>query len=84
MLTNKGGHRMTDTATASSPEATVTPCYRVQFIDVEGNVVRTERLQAATDDEALALASTMIDGYAVELWDGLRFVEHIDAAHPQF
>jgi hypothetical protein len=56
----------------------------VQFIDLEGNVIRTERLQAATDEEALALASTMTDGYAVELWDGLRFVEHFDAAHPHF
>jgi hypothetical protein len=26
----------------------------------------------------------MTDGYAVELWDGLRFVEHFDAAHQHF
>jgi hypothetical protein len=75
---------MTAIATASFPDSTATPCYRVQFIDLEGNVVRTERLEAATDDEALALASAMTDGYAVELWDGLRFVEHFDAAHQHF
>jgi hypothetical protein len=75
---------MTTTATASFPDSTATPCYRVQFIDLEGNVARTERLQATTDDEALALACTMTDGYAVELWDGLRFVEHFDAAHQHF
>ena len=71
---------MTATATGLFPESTATPCYRVQFIDLEGNVVRTERLQAATDDEALALASTMTDGYAVELWDRLRLLEHFDSA----
>lgn len=75
---------MTAIATAPFPESTITPCYRVQFIDLEGNVVRTERLQAATDDEALALASTMADCYTVELWDRLRFLEHFDAAHPHF
>jgi hypothetical protein len=56
----------------------------VQFIDLEGNVIRTERLLAATDDEALALASTMTNGHAVELWDGLRFLEHFDATSPHF
>lgn len=71
-------------AAAPFPEAAGTPCYRVQLIDLEGNVVRTERLQATTENEALALASAMTDGYAVEFWDRLRFVEHFDAAHPHF
>ncbi|MHB2211217.1 hypothetical protein [Methylobacterium sp. CM6257] len=75
---------MTAAATSPSSDASGAPHYRVQFIDLEGNVVRTERLLAATDDEALALASTMTNGHAVELWDGLRFLEHFDATSPHF
>lgn len=75
---------MTAAATFHSAESEIAPHYLVQFIDLEGNVIRTERLLAATDDEALALASTMTNGLAVELWDGLRFLEHFDAASPHF
>jgi hypothetical protein len=70
---------MTATATAPFAGSTPIPFYCVQFIDLDGNVVRTERLPAANDDEALALASTMTNGHAVELWDGLRFLEHFDS-----
>ena len=28
------------------------------------------------DDEAVERAKAMVDGHAVELWDGLRFIEH--------
>ncbi len=71
---------MTTAAMPPSQESDVGPHYLVQFIDLEGNVIRMERLTAATDEEALALASAMANGHAIELWDGLRFLEHFDSA----
>ncbi|GEM_PF-2763042 len=53
--------------------------YRAFLLDADGNVVRTEHLFAETDEAALTLASELIDGHAVEVWDGLRFLEHFDA-----
>ncbi|GJD59627.1 hypothetical protein [Methylobacterium dankookense] len=53
--------------------------YRAFLLDADGNVVRTEYLAAETDDAALALAEPMANGHAVEVWDGLRFIEHFDA-----
>jgi hypothetical protein len=52
--------------------------YRAILLDAKGNVVGIERLTVGSDDEALARAEAMAAGYAVELWDGLRFLEHFD------
>ena len=57
---------MTAVATTPSPESEAVPSYLVQFTDLEGKVVRTERLTAASDDEALALAPTMANGHAID------------------
>ncbi|MHC2002855.1 hypothetical protein ACYQR9_20755 [Methylobacterium sp. CM6241] len=34
------------------------------------------RLAAEDDDRAIEAVKAMVDGHAVELWDGLRFIEH--------
>ena len=41
-----------------------------------GSVLNTQRLQANDDEEAQAIARHLVDGHAVELWQGLRFIEH--------
>jgi hypothetical protein len=41
-----------------------------------GTVVNAMRLAVESDEEALERAKAMVDGHAVELWDGLRFIEH--------
>ncbi|GEP11096.1 hypothetical protein [Methylobacterium gnaphalii] len=50
--------------------------YRVLVLKPDGTVVDTRALFAADDDEAMALAKSMVRGHAVELWDDLRFIEH--------
>ncbi|GJE54812.1 MULTISPECIES: hypothetical protein [Methylobacterium] len=50
--------------------------YRAVLLRADGSVVFTSNLNAADDDEALGFAQAMVDGHAVELWDGLRFIEH--------
>lgn len=45
----------------------------------DGAVVEIYPLLAADDDEALSLAKAMVNGHVIELWDGLRFIEHFPA-----
>lgn len=52
------------------------PVYRVIMLDGSGAVFSMMRLSAADDEQAIARAKTMFDGHAVELWDGLRFIDH--------
>ncbi|MER2265274.1 hypothetical protein [Methylobacterium oxalidis] len=57
--------------------------YRAFLIDPDGRVVAIEHLAARDDEAALVLARTLVDGHAVELWDGMRFIEHFDALASQ-
>lgn len=54
--------------------------YRALMIDAQGRIVRSEAVAAAGDAEAKVVASALADGHAVDLWDGLRFIEHFDPA----
>ncbi|MHC2019956.1 hypothetical protein [Methylobacterium sp. CM6247] len=69
---------MADTSQVRSDAITETkpPVYRAIVIAPSGTVVNAMRLVAGSDEEARALAKAMVDGDAVELWDGLRFIEH--------
>jgi hypothetical protein len=52
------------------------PRYRVLILDREGQVLRMERMEAGRDSEAVERARRLVDGHAIELWDGVRFIEH--------
>lgn len=52
--------------------------YRVVVLSTTKEVIRVERLSASSDEEAYALAQTLGDGHAIELWDGARFIEHFN------
>ena len=54
------------------------PAYRAMILDQVGNVLSNASLPARDDEVAKAQARTLVDGHAVELWDGLRFIEHFD------
>ncbi|MCE4225263.1 hypothetical protein HCU64_16020 [Methylobacterium sp. C25] len=51
--------------------------YRLTALASDGHVLDTIKLNAADDAAALSLARVMAEKHAVELWDGLRFIEHI-------
>ena len=61
---------------ADLDKAPVPPRYRVLILDREGQVLRMERIEGDEDDEAVERARRLVDGHAVELWDGVRFIEH--------
>jgi hypothetical protein len=52
------------------------PAYRAIIIAKSGTVVNALRLQAEDDEKACERAKALVNGHAVELWDGLRFIEH--------
>ncbi|MCJ2046815.1 hypothetical protein MKK58_20070 [Methylobacterium sp. J-078] len=52
--------------------------YRVILLRKDGAVIGAVPLSARDDDFAIAQAKSLVDGHAVELWDGLRFIEHFD------
>ena len=50
--------------------------YRALILDQSGRVLAMTAISAANDDIAVEVAQSMVDGHAVELWDGVRFIEH--------
>ena len=52
------------------------PAYRAIIIAKSGTVINAWRILADTDEQATNQAKALVDGHAVELWDGLRFIEH--------
>ena len=55
------------------------PAYRAMTLTVDGRVMDNVTLSADSDLEALTTAETMVNGFAVELWDGLRFIERFES-----
>lgn len=56
-----------------------TPHYRVFLLALNGSILRERPIQARDDDEAIGHAREMMDGRSLDLWDGLRFIEHFPA-----
>lgn len=52
------------------------PAYRAILLAKTGAVVGMIRIPVQDDDEAVDRAKAMVDGHAVDLWDGVRFIEH--------
>lgn len=50
--------------------------YRAVKIVDDGKIVNATRIYADNDKQAIELAELFVDGYAIELWDGPRFIEH--------
>lgn len=58
------------------------PYYRAIMVDGDGHTVSMHRIMAVGDDEAVAEAKALADGHGVDLWDGVRFVDHFPAINP--
>lgn len=53
--------------------------YRATLIGERGTVVSNVRIAAFDDGEAREKAEALANGHAVDLWEGLRFVDHFPA-----
>ena len=58
------------------------PRYRARLIDVNGHPISTVPIKASGDEEAIVQAKALVDGYGVDLWDGVRFIEHFPPVDP--
>lgn len=63
-------------STAHSTSCVWPRAYRALVLEMDGQLVSMCALTAYDDAEATELAKAMLDGHAVELWDGLRFIQH--------
>ncbi|MER2263723.1 hypothetical protein [Methylobacterium oxalidis] len=76
---NEGEEMLADTPDDTiQPEGSLPHRYRAFILDADGKVLRLAPVSAQDDEAALRLASAMVDGHSVELWDGMRFIEHLD------
>lgn len=60
----------------SQPRPSAGRAYRAILLAADGRIATLSRLDAQDDAEALVRAAGMVDGHAVELWDGSRFIAH--------
>lgn len=56
--------------------------YRAILVDVNGCPVQVLPLASADDDKAVVQARALVDGHSIDLWDGIRFIEHFPAVDP--
>lgn len=64
--------------TLPSAESDGIPCYRAVILDACGGAVLSTLVSASGDDEAMDKAQALIDGHAIDLWDGFRFIERFE------
>ncbi|WP_156383757.1 hypothetical protein [Methylobacterium sp. Leaf456] len=50
--------------------------YRVLVLSASGHILLSESISAKNDGEAVAQARRRAGAASVELWDGVRFMEH--------
>lgn len=66
-----------DTDPLPDPNEAVAREYRAIALAHDGRVREVRLLWAGSDAEAIAQAETLVRDCALDLWDGLRFVEHV-------
>lgn len=55
--------------------------YRAISHAQDGRVIGVRALVAGCDAEAIAQVEALVRDFAMDLWDGLRFVEHVAGQH---
>ena len=59
-------------------DATLPKPYRILLLDTAGRVLRTKVLSVHEETDAIERTRALMDGRAVELWDGDRLVLRLD------
>lgn len=61
------------------------PSYRAFVLTPDGRIACTQVLACESDAEALHAAAAVAETHGVDLWDGLRFIEHFEPrSEPKF
>jgi hypothetical protein len=56
--------------------------YRAYVVGLDGHFINYTEFVARDDGEAFQKTKQLVDGYAVELWSGERFVKKFDPKEP--
>ena len=48
------------------------------MLGIRGREVLHTPISAVGDDEAKTKAQALVDGHAIDLWDGMRFIERFE------
>jgi hypothetical protein len=59
------------------------PLYRLYCLGGDGNITRSDWIDALSDDEAIAIARGMEKSVDCEIWEGNRLVARIPAMKKQ-
>ena len=65
---------MSTSPTSTDEPSPGLPTYRAFFLGHDGVIRSTRIIEAPTDDEAKAVASTLPNGHGVDLWERARFL----------
>lgn len=52
--------------------------YRAYIIGPDGRIISRIDIRCSDEDEARRIATTAVDGHAIELWQAGRFIERFD------
>jgi hypothetical protein len=55
--------------------------YRAYIIGTDGHIINRVDIRCPDRNEARRLATVAVDGHAVELWQGDRFIERFEPKH---
>lgn len=61
-----------------SAEPDGAPSYRALRLNADGGGVLNTTISASRDDEAKDKAQALVDGHALDLCDGMRFIERFE------
>jgi hypothetical protein len=53
--------------------------YRIYTLDLTGQILDAVTIECRGDDEAIAKTKQMVDGHALDLWCGIKFLGHFEA-----
>ncbi|MBX9930895.1 MAG: hypothetical protein K2Y56_05065 [Methylobacterium sp.] len=56
-------------------------CYRAVALYKDGRILHEVTFSAHGDESALVIAKSMVDSHAIDLWEGLRFIEQFEPAN---
>jgi hypothetical protein len=57
--------------------------YRAYTVRLDGHFIRYRAYVCADDAEAIIWAKQLVDGHAVEVWNGDRFVSRLEPERPK-
>jgi hypothetical protein len=57
--------------------------YRAYTVGLDGHFIDFQAFSCAEDSEAIERARRFVDGHAVELWSGERFIARLEKREPK-